>query len=52
MPSICDARGHGRGRAKCTMHFDEIVGEIIKGGGSGCSIRSFSFCSEAHSTRC
>jgi|SRR5271166_1983157 len=28
---ICDASGHGRGHAKCTMNLDEIVGEIIEG---------------------
>jgi hypothetical protein len=32
---ICDASGHGRGRAKCTMNLDEIVGEIVKRRGSG-----------------
>jgi hypothetical protein len=26
--SIRDASGHSRGHAKCTMNFDEVVGEI------------------------
>ena len=26
---ICDTSGHCRTHAKCTMNFDEVVGEII-----------------------
>ena len=32
---ICDASGHSRGRAKCTMNLDEVVGKIIEGRSSG-----------------
>jgi hypothetical protein len=31
---IRDASGHSRGRAKCTMNLDEVVGKIIEGCGS------------------
>jgi hypothetical protein len=31
---ICNASGHCRGRAKCTMNLDEIVGEIVESCGS------------------
>jgi hypothetical protein len=27
---IRHASGHGRGHAKCTMNFDEVVGEIVE----------------------